>query len=238
MIKKPISTFRIIIAAGTIATPLILLSFGVYGTFSFTFSVPLFWQVGLLGKDMGSVGLKRKSFLPSAASGILTGLIIAFCGGFILKVLGMTGYSMDKVNEINSFLSSLPVKLTFQGETGYKLLSMGDRLKGALTYLGYCLFLVGLGEEIFWRGFIQKKISKKLSKHPSIWITAVIYGLVHSYIFIVVPIRDGFIFLGLIALAGAFWGYLYERFNNVWGPALSHGIVAFIVWKYFVFIAK
>ena len=238
MPKESISPFRLAISIVAIAIPLVLLGFGLYGTYSFTFSIPIFWQVGLLGKDMNSVGLKRNSFLPSAVTGILTGLLIAFSGGFILKALGMTGYSMDKVNEINSFLSSLPVKLTFQGETGYKLLSMGDWLKGALAYLGYCLFLVGLGEEIFWRGFIQKKISKKLPKNPSIWITAVVYGLVHSYIFLVVPIKDGFIFLGLISLVGAFWGYLYERFDNVWGPALSHGIVAFIVWKYFVFLVK
>jgi membrane protease YdiL (CAAX protease family) len=99
----------------------------------------------------------------------------------------------------------------------------------------YCLFLVGLGEEIFWRGFIQGKMTKVLKKHPAIWITALLYGLVHSYIFFIIPIKEGFIMLGLITLVGAFWGYLYECFENVWGPALSHGIVAFIIWKYFVF---
>ncbi|MFQ5952031.1 MAG: hypothetical protein ACE5JK_01320, partial [Candidatus Omnitrophota bacterium] len=155
MRKELTPLFRLAASIAAIAIPLILLGFGVYGTFSFTFSIPLFWQIGLRGKDINSVGLKKDSFLPSAGAGILTGLLIAFLGGFFLKTLAMTGYSMDKVHEINSFLGSLPIKLTFQGETGYRLLSAGDRLKGTLTYLGYCLFLVGLGEEIFWRGFIQ-----------------------------------------------------------------------------------
>jgi len=235
MITTPIPLSRLALAIAVVIIPLVLLCFGLYGTFSFTFSIPLFWQAGILGKGIGSVGLRRRSFWPAALTGILTGFIIAFSGGFFLKALGMTGYSMDKVHEINSFLSTLPVKLTFQGEVGYKLLSAGDRSKGFLSYLGYCLFLVGLGEEIFWRGFIQRKFSNSIPKNFSIWITALLYGLVHSYLFFVVPVKDGFVFLGLIALAGAFWGYLYEYFDNIWCPALSHGLTAFIVWKYFVF---
>ena len=235
MPKELTPLFRLAVSIAAVALPLILLGFGVYGSFSFSFSVPLFWQVGLLGKGISSVGLKRRSLWPSVGTGVLTGLILAFLGGFILKALGMTGYPIDKVLEINSFLSSYGLKISFHGELGYRLLSAGEALKEVLPYLGFSLFLIGLGEEIFWRGFIQRKISKILPKNPSIWVTAVLYGLVHFYIFFIIPFKEGCFLLGLITLVGALWGYLYEYFDNIWGPALSHGIVAFIVWKYFVF---
>ncbi len=229
------ATNRFAVAIAAILIPLALLAFGVYGTFSFTFSIPLIWQFCFLGEGINSLGLKRRSFWPSAATGILTGIVLAVSGGFILKALGMTGYSLDKVHELNSFLRSFGIKITFMGEAGFKLLSAGNELNWVLLSLIYCVLLVGLGEEIFWRGFIQRKISRTLPVPASIWVTAVLFALVHSYLFFIIPFKEGLIFLGLITLAGAFWGYLYEYFGNIWGPAFSHGIIAFIVWRYFVF---
>ncbi len=234
--KNEIPTLlRLTVAAASVVIPLILLGFGFYGSFSFTFSIPLFWQIAILGKGIGSLGLKRRSFWSSVLAGILAGILIAFFGGFILKSLGITGYSPDTVKGINNLLSSFHLNISFQGEVGYRLLSAGDGLKYSLFYLGYCVFMVGLGEEIFWRGFIQKKILRALPKCQSILITAVLFGLVHVYIFFIIPFKQGSFLLGLIILAGAIWGYLYEHFDNIWAPALSHGITAFIVWKYFVF---
>lgn len=235
MPKELTPLFRFAVSIAAVALPLILLGFGVYGSFSFSFSVPLFWQVGLLGKGTSSMGLKRKSLGPSVATGVLTGLLLGLLGGFILKALGMTDYPIDKLREINNFLGSYGLKIPLHGEMGYRLLTAGEGFKEVLSYLGFSLFLIGLGEEIFWRGFIQRKISKTLPKTLSIWVTALLYGLIHFYVFFFMPLKEGFFLLGLIALAGAFWGYLYEYFDNVWGPALSHGIVAFLVWKYFVF---
>jgi membrane protease YdiL (CAAX protease family) len=230
--------WRLAVSAAAVVLPLILLAFGVYSSFSFTFSVPLVWQVGVLGKGISSVGLKRKAFWPSIAAGALTGVILALAGGFLLKYLGMTGYPIQRLHELNSILSSHGLKISFHGEVGYKLLTAGESLKETFLYLLFSIFLIGLGEEIFWRGFIQRKISNALPKNFSIWITAAVYGLVHVYIFFFMPLLDGCIFVGLIVLAGAFWGYLYERFDNIWGAAFSHGVVAFIIWKYFIFIVQ
>ncbi|GEM_PF-1920807 len=234
--KKNITpSFRLTVAVAAALLPLILLGLGIYGTFTFSFSLPLLWQVGFLGEGISSVGLKRRSLWPSAAAGVLTGLFLAFIGGFILKILGLTGYPIDKVHEINNFLGTFGLKVSFRGELGYRLLTAGKGLKELLLYLGFSVFLIGLGEEIFWRGFIQKKIMNALPKNASVWMAAVLFGLIHFYVLLFIPLKQGLFLMGLITLAGAFWGYLYEYFGNIWAPAVSHGVVAFIVWKYFVF---
>jgi len=228
--------YNIPVILAAIIVPVVLLVFGIYGTFSFTFSIPIIWQIGFRGGGISSLGLKRKSLWPAVAAGILSGSVIAFTGGYILKALGIAGYSINSVEAINGFLDFLNIKIVFKGEMGCRLLAQDSTLKGILSYLGYSFFMVGLGEEIFWRGFIQKKMRNVLPKHFAIWVTAILFGLVHSYLFFVLPFKEGSIMVGLIALAGAFWGYLYERFDNIWAPALSHGVTAFVVWKYFVFL--
>jgi membrane protease YdiL (CAAX protease family) len=226
---------RIIITMLCFIVPIALLGFGIYGTFIFTFSIPLIWQMGVLGEDAGSLGLRRSRLGVSLTAGILSGLVIAIAGGFALKAAGIAGYSLDKVADLNGMLQSVGINITVKNELGFRLLASDGSVKGWILSLIYSVFLIGLGEEIFWRGFIQGKMSNILSANTSIWITAGIYGLVHSYLLFIVPPGAGAVLVALIAILGAFWGYLYKYSGNIWAPALSHGLTAFIVWKYFVF---
>jgi hypothetical protein len=36
-----------------------------------------------------------------------------------------------------------------------------------------------------------------------------------------------------VIFLGVFWGYLFEYFDNLSSPALSHGILAFVIWRYY-----
>ena len=220
------SNTRLYVSILAVALPLICLIKGRYGSFLFSFSVPLFWQVSYLGKPFSSLGLSKESFVPSVITGFITGIGLALVGGNLLTLSGVRGAVFAGPHILNSLL---------QRELGFRLLALGNTLAGTILYLFFCVFLVGLGEELFWRGFIQQKISIRLSKNMAIWLTAILFGLVHFYIFTFLSIKSGIFFLGLIALAGAFWGYLFERFHNIWGPAIAHGLTAFIIWKYFFF---
>lgn len=226
---------NILIGIIAILAPLALLAFGIYGTFSFTFTIPIIWQVSILGEGVGSLGLKRKRFRASMLTGVLTGIIVAVPGGYLLKALGITGYSMKNVGQLNGLLASYGINFSFRGEVGFRLLSGGSELRWVASSLLYCIFLVGLGEEVFWRGFIQKKIEKLFPMHASVWLAAALFGLVHSYLLFIVPVLEGIIFMCLITLAGALWGYLREYFDDIWAAAFSHGIAAFVIWRYFVF---
>jgi len=226
---------RLCIRLTTIFIPLILLFKGIYGSFLFTFSIPLLWQVGFRGEPVSSLGLRKKFSKTSIITGFITGVVLALLSGKILNFLGMTGYTLSNLHKLQSSLGFFKISFPMQKEVGYKLLTTSDTLKGAFLYLLFSIFIIGLGEELFWRGFIQQKISHYFSKSLSIWLTAILFSLVHLYIFLILPIKGGILFLIAIAIIGAFWGYLFAYFNNIWGPAISHGIVAFIIWKYYFF---
>jgi len=225
---------RVLISVSAIVLPLILLVFGFYGSFSFTFTIPVVWQLGILGKGAGSLGLDRKRLAICLITGLLTGLILALSGGCILKIFGMTGYTMENVRELNGLLSLPGNDFSIKGEAGFRLLTSNAPVTVFASLL-YCLFLVGLGEEIFWRGFIQKKMMRLVPAGLSIWITAALFGMVHIYLFLLIPPVDAAVFILLITLAGAVWGSMFEYLDNVWAPAVSHGVAAFIIWRYFVF---
>lgn len=232
---NPNIILRLCISFLAIFLPLILLIKGIYGSFIFTFSIPLIWQVAFLGKPLNSLGLRPNSIRSSIIIGLVSGCILGFIGGNSLKFLGVTGYVYSSMDKLQLSIGACNITFPLQKELGYRLLTTGNSLVGIGLYLTFNLFLIGLGEEIFWRGFIQKEISGYLSANLSILITAILFALIHFYIFTIVPIELGIIFLFLIAISGAVWGYLFKHFNNVWSSAISHGIAAFIIWKYYFF---
>ena len=73
--------------------------------------------------------------------------------------------------------------------------------------------LPGIGEELIFRGILQKKIGDVL-KHPiaAIWISAFIFSAIHLQF-------EGF-FPRLVL--GATLGYLYHWTGNLWVPMIAH----------------
>lgn len=200
--------------------PIFFLSLGIYGSFLFTFSIPIIWQIGIKKKPLFSLGIQKRYFLFSLNLGFLSGIFFGLLGIVILRFLGIKGYSFTDKVVIFGF--------SVKKELGYHLLT-----KNRFAFFLYCLFLVGLGEELFWRGFIQQRIKDYFNKNISIWLTSVIFSLIHFYLFIICPFFIAILMLILIFLLGLFWGYAFERYNNIFLPAFSHGISAFIFWSYF-----
>ncbi|HNX90543.1 MAG TPA: CPBP family intramembrane metalloprotease [Candidatus Omnitrophota bacterium] len=177
-----------------------------------------------------------KSITSSILVGLGSGCLIGVIGGNLLKCLGMTGYLFDKTDKLQLSLGSFNVSFSLQNELSYRLLGASSSGVGVCIYFLFSVFAIGLGEEIFWRGFVQKKISDHFSLNKSVWITAALFALIHSYVFTILPFKTGMLFLLLIAIVGAMWGYLFNYFGNIWVSAISHGVVAFIIWKYYFFV--
>ena len=224
-------TLRVLVSVAAIAAPILFLFKDIYGSFLFTFSIPLVWQFGILGRPISSLGVRPDKVKASIMIGVTTGCLLGFAGGIILKSLGITGYIYNSLHKLQFSNISFPL----QKEVGYRLLTMSYNPAGLCLYLIFSLFIIGFGEELFWRGFIQQKISGYVSKDISVWITAVLFSSIHFYIFIILPVKTGMIFLLLIGFAGIVWGYLLKYFGNIWPAAISHGIAAFIIWKYYFF---
>ena len=70
-----------------------------------------------------------------------------------------------------------------------------------------------IGEELFFRGVLQRIFSGMTRNyHWGIWITAVLFSLVHSKVFTFLP----------ILILGALFGYLLVWTKSIWVPILAH----------------
>ena len=85
------------------------------------------------------------------------------------------------------------------------------------------LLITGPCEEIYWRGFLQRQLMLRYG-HWRGWLFATgIYAGVHVWSF-------NFMLIGAAAVAGAFWGLLYWRWQR-----LSPVIVSHSLWSAFIF---
>lgn len=226
---------RLLIFIFSISVPLALLLNNIYGSFLFSFSLPVIWQICLKGASFSSLGFRKQKIGFSIFLGIVSGCILGLTGGQLFRLLGMYRLSFQPNSKIQFTVADFTINLPLNRELGYKFLKASESIQGLLFYLIFIIFVIGLGEELFWRGFLQQKLNLRFSKYAAILLTSLLFALSHIYLFSILSFKDGVFSLCLIALAGIFWGYLYEYTQNIWTLAFSHGIAAFIIWKYFFF---
>ena len=93
-----------------------------------------------------------------------------------------------------------------------------------LTIALLLFFIIGPAEEIFWRGFVQNKLSSRLGPVKGFLLATFIYAIIHIWSF-------NFMLIASAGLCGAFWGLLYYRYKSVWPVILSHAI-----WDVVIFV--
>ncbi len=85
-------------------------------------------------------------------------------------------------------------------------------------------FIIGPGEELFWRGFIQEGVASTTDRRRGFVLTALLYTAVHF--------AGGNPMLVIAAaVCGLFWGWLYLRFRSPVTNAVSHTL-----WDLAVFV--
>ncbi len=88
----------------------------------------------------------------------------------------------------------------------------------------FMLAIIIPGEEIFWRGFVQKRLQKVIPVSVSIILSAVLYASVQFY-------SDTVILPVAALISGMFWGYLYA-----WKRSIHLVIVSHITFNVFLLI--
>jgi CAAX protease family protein len=86
------------------------------------------------------------------------------------------------------------------------------------------IFPIGSGEELYWRGLIQRTFAEKKGSNAGLIIASLAYALVH-----LPTLNPPLIMTALIA--GLVWGSLYKFTNS-----LVPGIVSHVLWDLMIFI--
>lgn len=86
-------------------------------------------------------------------------------------------------------------------------------------------FVTGPAEEIYWRGFLQRKLSFRFGKGKGWLLATAIYSGVHIS-------SLNFMLIGAAAVAGAFWGLMYWRVGRLWPVVISHAIWSTVVFAF------
>lgn len=93
-----------------------------------------------------------------------------------------------------------------------------------LRILILMLLIIGPGEELFWRGFVQRRLEIKKGKKSGLGLATALYTVVHIF--------TGNIILLIAALTcGIFWGWLYQKYRSMIINMISHSL-----WDVMVFI--
>jgi len=93
-----------------------------------------------------------------------------------------------------------------------------------LRILILMLLIIGPGEELFWRGFVQRRLEIKKGKKSGLVLATALYTVVHIF--------TGNIILLIAALTcGIFWGWLYQKYRSMIINMISHSL-----WDVMVFI--
>jgi membrane protease YdiL (CAAX protease family) len=86
------------------------------------------------------------------------------------------------------------------------------------------VWVIGPGEELFWRGFLQRRVQQEQGPWKGFVIATSVYALVH--------IGSGNLMLVLAAgLCGLCWGFLYLRAHSLLTNVVSH-----TVWDISIFL--
>ncbi len=114
-----------------------------------------------------------------------------------------------------SFLANIETELKasqLYQDTFQLVLLKTDSILGLVFNLVVIAILPAIGEELLFRGSMQKLLHQKLPPHLAIWITGFIFSSIH------------FQFYGFLPrwIMGAGLGYLFYYSNSLWYPIVAH----------------
>ena len=87
-------------------------------------------------------------------------------------------------------------------------------------------FITGPCEEIYWRGFLQKNLAARFGPWQGWLLATVIYAGVHIW-------SANLMLIGAAAVAGAFWGAMFWRYNNLMPVIISHSVWSTVIFAVF-----
>ena len=202
-----------------------------------TIIMALMMFVPLLGVLIARRSLSGMGWKPKAKKFILPALI-AWFAPIIVTAIGAVIYFLIFPSQFDvSGANADPLIIDALNQAGipyaiYLVISVIS----TITYAPVINTVVGLGEEVGWRGFLYPQLKYKFGKKlgwiiggciwgawhwPLIWLTGYEYGTEYfGY-----PVVGMLVFLLFTVSLGIICDFMYEKSECIWIPALLHGSI-------------
>lgn len=92
----------------------------------------------------------------------------------------------------------------------------------ALGAFVFTFVLIAIPEELFFRGWLQNLLERRLGRVPALLVTAVLFGMTH---FNKRAVHFNWRYVLMAALAGIFYGRAWRQNRRVGASALTHALV-------------
>jgi len=189
-------------------------------------SIVMFTKIGQIFQSIGMfvippiviVYLSRTNVISSLSLNKNPNLLVLLLAGIVM-IVGMP--LIDVMSVFNS-------KMVFPEALGWledwmrqseenvaritKIFLDVSSVSGLMLNLFMVALIPAIGEELMFRGFIQKFIAKRLNIHIAIFISAFIFSAIHMQFFGFLP----------RLVMGMFFGYLLYWSGSLWLPMFAH----------------
>lgn len=149
--------------------------------------------------------------------------------GFVLiRRLEGTGFDLrlrlrDVATGVRELVFYTPIALALGLTLGFLHAHAGWPRPGAIAEAWlFTFFFIAVPEELFFRGWLQNLLEKRIGRYPALFVTAALFGLAHFN-----KRTTGFNwrYVALAALAGIFYGRAWMRNRRVGASAVTHASV-------------
>ncbi len=86
----------------------------------------------------------------------------------------------------------------------------------------FTFFFIAVPEELFFRGWLQNLLERRIGRYPALFLTAALFGLAH---FNKRAVHFNWRYVILAALAGIFYGRAWRQQRRVGASAITHACV-------------
>lgn len=192
----------------------------IVGAFIFQ-GMALVWAFNFLREEKLSVrdafGFRSSTTLRAVLFGIVAGICVVPIA-WLLQIL-----SVQVMNALNLTPQSQELVRTFQEST--RTTAEPNLLRQQIVFGFSVVFLAPVAEEILFRGIIYPTIKNLGFPRIGLWVSAIVFALLHQNMAGFIP----FIFLGIALVL------VYEETDNLLAPILAHSVFNTANFAYMIF---
>ena len=226
-------TYNLVISAIFLAAALLLKftkRWSQYWLAAYAFFVASVAYPSTLLLDIESL-LGRLNLSPNTSQGLAVGKLVEVIV-VVVPILVLTKLSGENLGSIFLkrgnlklslgigglvFLNFATSALLFYAPRFTHIALLGDAILWGLVFS----FANGFMEELWLRGIFLKRFEPFLGVHGAVWLTAILFAVMHSFAYYFMPTAIPFFLLNTLAL-GLGCGYLMMKTDNIWGATLIH----------------